>query len=212
VEEIIRREQRPGGSGASLHLLMQAGDRLAQIAQTTLAPTPLATTPEGITVPAPPTPDDDAPLRPKAPAHAPVVICEGLTHDVLARCDFAITKSGTSTLEAAILQKPMVVVYRGSGLMEIEWALRKSSLKIDYISMPNILAGEMLVPELIQENATAETISTATLGILLDPARLIQLKSRLADLIKESLGEPGGIHRSAELLLGLIEERKAVRQ
>lgn len=203
IEEIIRREQRSGGRAARLHLLMhQAGDRLAHIAQTTLAP-PLLATNEGLTLPAPPAEEAEAPVAPAKSGPAPLVICEGLTYDVLARSDLVITKSGTSTLEAAILQKPMIIVYRGSGLMELEWRARKRFLHIDHIGLPNILAGERLVPELIQEQATPEAISELAVGMLLQPERLLYFKQKLSDLVLTNLGEPGGVRRAADLLYEL---------
>ena len=137
VETSIRREQRPGGRAARLQLLMhQAGDRLAQIAQNTLTPplTRLATN-EGLTLPAAPEPDErPAPVHERPlPSHAPLVIVEDLTYDVLARSDLVITKSGTSTLEAAILQKPMIIVYRVPPVVTLEVRLRWRKLGITHI-------------------------------------------------------------------------------
>jgi lipid-A-disaccharide synthase len=204
VESIIEREQQAGGRAARLHLLInQAGGRLAQIAHSTLPPVvPQLATAEGLTMPAP-VEADESPSRDRAmpAAHAPVVICEGLTYDVIARSDLVITKSGTSTLEAAILKKPMIIVYRGNALMAAEWKLRKSSLKIQFIGMPNILAEEEIFPELLQDEASPDAISELAVGILLQPERLLQLKDRIAQVVRETLGEPGGVGRAADLLL-----------
>jgi lipid-A-disaccharide synthase len=207
VAEIIEREQRTGGQATRLRLLIhQAGDRLAHIAQTTLTP-PLMATNEGLTVPAPPVEEDETPVMAAAKhGPAPLVICEGLTYDVLARSDLVITKSGTSTLEAAILQKPMIIVYRGSALMEIEWRIRKRFLKIAHIGLPNILADERIVPELIQEEATPAAISELAVGMLLQPERLMNFKQRLSDLVQTNLGEPGGVRRAAALLYDLATD------
>lgn len=208
VEDVIRREQRQGGRGARLQLLMhQAGDRLAQIAQTTLTP-PLLATNEGLTLPVPP-PDENAPATPSdRAASAPLVICEGLTYDVLARSDLVLTKSGTSTLEAAILGKPMIIVYRGPALMGLEWRLRRKSLNIAHIGLPNILAQERVFPELIQDEATPEAISDLALEMLLQPERLLHVKQKLADLVRTNLGEPGGVARAADLLYDLMMASK----
>lgn len=205
VEETIRREQRFVEAAGRRQLLMhQAGDRLAQIAQTALpAPTPpLLVTNEGLTVPAPPDLGENSPPA-ERPVMAPLVICEGVTYDVIARSDLVITKSGTSTLEAAILGKPMIIVYRGSALMDLEWRLRRPFMNIAHIGMPNILAGERVFPELIQEQATPEAISDLAVEMLLQPDRLLHLKQKLADLVRTNLGQPGGVGRAADLLYDL---------
>ena len=210
AENLIRREQRAGGQADRLQLLMtQAGGKLAQIAHSTLTPpAPRLATNEGWTLPAkdalPQTPGRTTPA-PGGPA--PLVICEGLTWDVLARCDLALTKSGTATLEAMILKKPMVIVYRGSKLMALEWRLRRRSLNIAHIGMPNILAEERLFAELIQDEATPEAIADLAVELLLQPGRILALKERLHDLVRDNLGEPGGVGRAASLLLELITAR-----
>ena len=216
VEALIRREQRPGGRAARLQLLMhQAGGKLAQIAQSTLSqtltpPVTRLATSEGLTLPASPGPDEKphVPERP-LPAHAPLVIVEDMTYDVLARSDLVITKSGTSTLEAAILQKPMIIVYRVPVLMTLEARLRWKSLQITHIGMPNLLAGERVFPELLQDDANPDAIAEMAVGMLLQPERLLRLKERLRDLVRTNLGEPGGVHRAAELLSDLISGPRA---
>ena len=215
VEQIIRREQGPGGRAARLQLLMhQAGDRLAQIAQSTLhqtltPPLPRLATSEGITLPAPSEPDEKVvPARERSlPGHAPLVIVEDLTYDVLARSDLVITKSGTSTLEAAILQKPMIIVYRVPPVVTLEVRLRWRKLGITHIGMPNILAGERVFPELLQDDATPEAIAELAVEMLLQPERLLRLKERLGELVRTNLGEPGGVRRAAEMLNDLIAGR-----
>ncbi|MBV9850268.1 MAG: hypothetical protein JO250_11385 [Armatimonadetes bacterium] len=211
VEELIRREQRPGGRAARLQLLMhQAGDKLAQIAQSTLSqtltpPRPRLATNEGLTLPIPPEPEETPHSQERPlPAHAPLVIVDDLTYDVLARSDLVITKSGTSTLEAAILHKPMIIVYRVPPLMTLEARLRWKSLQITHIGMPNLLAGERVFPELLQGEANPDAIAELAVGMLLQPERLLRLKERLADLVRTNLGEPGGVRRAADLLYDLI--------
>lgn len=212
TEDLIRREQRAGGHAARLQLLMaQAGGKLAQIAHSTLTtPVPRLATNEGWTLPAKDA-LSETPGR-TAPPHggpAPLVICEGLTWDVLSRCDLALTKSGTATLEAMILKKPMVIVYRGSRLMALEWRLRRRSLNIAHIGLPNILADERLFAELIQDEATPEAIAGLAVELLLQPGRILALKERLHDLVRDNLGEPGGVGRAAALLLEMIAARNS---
>jgi lipid-A-disaccharide synthase len=124
---------------------------------------------------------------------------------VLARSDLVITKSGTSTLEAAILQKPMIIVYRVPPLMTLEARLRWKSLQITHVGMPNLLAGERVFPELLQDDANPDAIAEVAVGMLLQPERLLHLKERLAGLVRTNLGEPGGVRRAADLLYNLID-------
>ncbi len=204
AEGIIRRAQAAGGRGAGLQTMAaRASDRLARFAHG-LMPTPQLATNEGVTVP-PPRADEDlhAPSAPPA-GPAPIVIAAGLTWDVLARADVVLTKSGTATLEAMILRKPMVIVYRGSLLQSLEFLLRSGSHGIVHLGMPNILAGERLVAELLGPYATPEAISALAVEMLLEPERILKLKERLNVLIEDSLGRPGGVRRAAALLLDLI--------
>ena len=217
AEELIRREQQAGGRAARLHVLMaQAGNKLAQIAHHTLTPAvPQMVTNEGLTLGGLPRAASEAPAKNagKPPGLAPLVMCEGLTWDALSRSDLVLTKAGTATLEAMILKKPMVIVYNGPKTMAVEWFLRKRSLNISHIGMPNILADERLFAELIGEEASPEAIADLSVDLLLEPGRILALKERLADLVQRSLGEPGGVDRAAALLLDLIatsQERKFI--
>jgi lipid-A-disaccharide synthase len=205
VEGIIRHEQqrlrerdasaKPSGKGALISLPPIVAPRLA--------------TAEGLTMPAPTEPDVRSHAdRPTPTGHASLVICEDMPYDMMSRSDLIITKSGTSTLEAAILKKPMIIVYRGSALMAAEWALRKSSLKLEFIGMPNLLAQEAIFPELLQDDASPENIAEHAIGILLQPERLMSLKSRVSEVVRTTLGEPGGVARAAELLLETATARE----
>lgn len=98
---------------------------------------------------------------------ANLVIVEEPAAAVLARCDLAVVCSGTATLEAAVADVPMVVVYDGPPLMRLEWRLRKRGVNAPMIALPNIIAGERIVPELLAEDVTVENI----IGILREYAR-----------------------------------------
>lgn len=114
----------------------------------------------------------------------------------------AVVCSGTATLESALCGCPSVVVYRGSKAMEIEYRLRRP--KFDHVSLPNILLGRRLLPELIQWDATAERIRAELDPLLADtPARQAQLDgfSELSGV----LGPSDAVTRSAELILGLAQ-------
>lgn len=97
----------------------------------------------------------------------PLTVLFGHSHEALAAADLALVASGTATLEAALFKTPMVIAYRQSPL---SWALMRSMLYLPYVGMPNVLAGEKLVPELLQGEATPAALSAALLALLRDGA------------------------------------------
>jgi lipid-A-disaccharide synthase len=116
--------------------------------------------------------------------HAPgldVRLVEGRSREVMAGADLVILASGTATLEAALLRRPMVVAYRlAPATVRIVRGL--GLMKTEVFSLPNLLAGEALVPELIQEAATAEQIAAAAAGLLADSARCAALERRFGEM------------------------------
>src|SRR3954471_7874556 len=97
----------------------------------------------------------------------PLTLLFGHSHEALAAADIALVASGTATLEAALLKTPMVIAYRQSAFTS---ALMKSLFYLPYVGLPNILAGEFLVPELIQERASPAGLAQALLDLLRDTA------------------------------------------
>ncbi len=93
----------------------------------------------------------------------PVRLYDGNARTALAACDAALVKSGTSTLEAMLLHRPMVVSYR---LGELTYQLVSRLLRTPYVALPNILAGQALVPELLQHEATPEALAENLLAEL----------------------------------------------
>lgn len=136
--------------------------------------------------------------------HAPglgVRLLEGRSREVMAAADLVVLASGTATLEAALLKRPMVVAYRVSALSA--WILKAFKLiKTPYIALPNLLAGEALVPELIQGDATPERIAAEASALLGDAARRARLTARFAD-VHERLRQ-GADRRAAEVVLSLV--------
>ncbi len=86
----------------------------------------------------------------------PITIIDGHSHEVMAAADAVLLASGTTALEAMLLKKPMVVVYK---MAKLSYWIISSLLKTPYVSLPNLLADKALVPELIQENATVDAIT-----------------------------------------------------
>jgi lipid-A-disaccharide synthase len=119
-----------------------------------------------------------------APA-LPLVMIEGQSRQVMVASDVVLLASGTATLEAMLLKRPMVVAYRMSRL---SYWMARCLIKVNYISLPNLLVNKGLVPEFIQENATAENLSAALVYYLDNPGRVAQLKQEFLALHQQLRG------------------------
>jgi lipid-A-disaccharide synthase len=119
------------------------------------------------------------------------------TDDVLAISDVAITASGTATVQAALHGRPMVVVYR---LSPVTYHLGRRFLLVENVAMVNLIAGRRIVPELIQDDCTAENIAAETLSLLTNHDRAEETR-RALEAVRAKLGEPGASGRAAEAVL-----------
>jgi len=133
-------------------------------------------------------------------ADVDIKVVDAFRYNVRSAMDFAMVKSGTSTLETAILTCPMVIIYRVSYLA---WFIGKSVVKLPYIGLVNIIAGEMVVPELLQNEATPLNIAGKAIEILSDKGRLENVRYALGK-VKEKLGGPGASRRAAREVLETI--------
>lgn len=133
-----------------------------------------------------------------------VAVADSDHKSVRAAMDFAICKSGTSTLEYALLGVPMVIIYRASAITAF---IGRRVLKIPYIGLVNIVAGEEVAPEMWQEAATGKEIARHVLEILENPEKMAAMKSKMAD-VKEKIGGPGASRRAAEAIAQVIEQRR----
>ncbi|BAY14769.1 lipid-A-disaccharide synthase [Anabaenopsis circularis NIES-21] len=131
-------------------------------------------------------------------------IVSGQQKEVFAAADFAITKSGTVNLELALLNVPQVVVYRLNALTV--WIARKL-LKgsIPFASPVNLVVMKEIVPELLQEKATAENITQAAMELLLNPERRQQTLTDYAQM-RQCLGEVGVCDRAAQEILQMLNK------
>jgi lipid-A-disaccharide synthase len=212
VQKMLTDAQNTGGSASFLRAISNAPTRWRQAARRKInkSASPILATSEGVTVKADPSDNlsKKSPVKCLRPSSAilsaPVAIAHGAAYAAVTRADYAIVASGTATLETAILNRPMTIVYRGSALMELEWHIRKKALDIDFIGLPNILAGRMLCPELIQDQATPEAIAKIAVDMLIQPERLFEAKKELASAVKSCLGEPGASKRAAALFAAEI--------
>ncbi len=109
----------------------------------------------------------------------PVLLVDGQAHEVMAAADVLLLASGTVALEAMLLKRPMVVAYKMSPL---NFEIAKRVINVDHISLPNIIAGETLVPELIQFQATPENLSQALLRWLEDEAACDTLQQKFTEI------------------------------
>jgi lipid-A-disaccharide synthase len=124
----------------------------------------------------------------------------GHAHEALAAATAALVASGTATLEAALLGCPMVIAYRVPRLTyRLMWPRRL----LPYIGLPNILAGEFVVPELLQDDATPENLAQALLNLIADPLVQQRLEVRFAAL-RASLRQDAAA-TAARAILPLLE-------
>jgi lipid-A-disaccharide synthase len=99
----------------------------------------------------------------------PISLMFGHAHEAIAASNAVLVASGTATLEAALFKRPMVITYR---LSKLSYALMKRLAYLPYVGLPNILAGRFVVPEFLQQHATAQNLAQALTNWVLDaPAR-----------------------------------------
>jgi lipid-A-disaccharide synthase len=128
--------------------------------------------------------------------YLPLAIMFGHACEAIAASDAVLVASGTATLEVALYRKPMVVTYK---MAEGSWKLMSRMRYQQYVGLPNIIAGEFIVPELLQHDATPENLAQALLNVLTDPAIRRRLPERLGD-IHRSLRQNAAA-RAAEAIL-----------
>lgn len=106
----------------------------------------------------------------------------GHAHEAMAAADVVLVASGTATLEAALLQRAMVITYR---MPRLSWWIMNSLRYQPWVGLPNILAGEFVVPELLQDAATPEALSAAVIDLLRDGGRRKAIEERFARMAAE---------------------------
>jgi lipid-A-disaccharide synthase len=104
----------------------------------------------------------------------PIQILFGHAHDAMQASDVVIVASGTATLEAALLKKPMVITYR---MPILSWWILKRMLLQPYVGLPNVLAGKGIVPELLQHDATPEKLAQAAIKLISDTHAIEEMKA-----------------------------------
>lgn len=121
-------------------------------------------------------------------------------YDVIAVADAAMVASGTATLETALLETPMVVIYKVSG---ISYAIGRRFISVDHISLVNLIAGRTLVPELIQAEANPERIAAEVREIVTRRGKAREMRAALAE-IRGKLGTSGASQRTARIACDML--------
>ena len=143
-------------------------------------------------------PGIDSASLPEMPS---IKVVEENVYEAMRASDLMLIASGTATLEAACLGTPMIVVYKMSRL---SWHILRAIVKLELSGLPNVIAGREIVPELLQNQVTAERVAPIALELLQNPKKR---EAQREDLrwVYEQLGEPGAAKRTAQLILNHIK-------
>jgi lipid-A-disaccharide synthase len=128
------------------------------------------------------------------------ILVEGRAPEVVGASDVAIVASGTATLEAGLMERPLVVVYRMAASSAL---IARAALKIPHVSLVNLLAGREVVPELLQGEMTAENIAREARRLWPPGPERSRVLEGLAE-VRRALGPPGAARRTAEALAQLL--------
>jgi lipid-A-disaccharide synthase len=139
------------------------------------------------------------------PGNLQVTVVEGQTYDALAHASASVVSSGTATVEAALLDAPMVVVYRVTPLTAL---LAKPLVRTKHFSMVNLIAGREVVPELIQKDFTPDRVAEQMLRLLREPTAAATMRANLAE-VRRRLGPPGAVERAADAIAALLTQPAA---
>jgi lipid-A-disaccharide synthase len=132
--------------------------------------------------------------------HLKMPVIDQARYDAVNASDLVWTASGTATLETALLGKPMIIVYRLSWLT---YCLARLLVRVDHIGMVNLIAGERLVPELVQADLTAQRLIEESRTLLDNQPARSQIIKKLSEL-REKLGPSGAADRVADLALAMV--------
>jgi len=132
----------------------------------------------------------------------PVRAVEHATYDALGAADLSIVSSGTATVEAALMDAPMIVVYR---LAPLTAAIARILVRTPMFAMVNLIAGKRVVPELVQKEFTAQRLASEAIRLLESPGARAEMRRGLAE-VREKLGPPGAVERAADVIVGLMSQ------
>jgi lipid-A-disaccharide synthase len=139
------------------------------------------------------------------PISVPVKLVEGFTYDVMNLCELLITASGTATLEAAILGKPMIIIYKVS--FSTYW-IGRALVRVNHIGLPNLVAEKEIALELIQKDVNPQRIVEEAFRILRDPLLSRKMTESMGE-VRHKLGEPGAAERAGRIICSILREAKS---
>ncbi|MEO8127108.1 MAG: lipid-A-disaccharide synthase [Bryobacteraceae bacterium] len=137
---------------------------------------------------------------------AAIQILEGETWDAIAHADVALAASGTVTIEAALLGTPMVTFYRVAGL---SWLLGRFLVRVPFYSMVNLIAGRMIVPELMQDQMTGVSLAETVSGLLQSSSARSRMQQDLAEVADRLSTRDDPMERAAVLVNEFLNKDKA---
>jgi lipid-A-disaccharide synthase len=129
----------------------------------------------------------------------PMTLLFGHARDALAACDVALAASGTVTLEAALSHRPMVIAYR---VAPLSFAIAKRLVRVPHIGLPNILCGEAVAPEFLQDEVTPDNLAQAVANLLADEPVRRRIEHRFERLHSELRCDAA--ERAADALMPLL--------
>lgn len=130
----------------------------------------------------------------------PITLLFGHAHDAMIAADGVLVASGTATLEAALLKRPMVITYKMSALT---YWLAKRKQYLPFFGLPNILAGKFVVPELLQEDATPENLAQALLNLVSNKQAVKELEERFTNM--HQILKCGAANKAAETVIDFLD-------
>ncbi len=133
----------------------------------------------------------------------PITLLFGHAHDAMIAADGVLVASGTATLEAALLKRPMVITYKVPALTY--WLMKRKGY-LPFVGLPNILAGKFVVPELLQEDATPESLAQALLNLVTDKLAVAELEEVFSSM--HATLRQDTAHKAAQAILPYLVERK----
>jgi lipid-A-disaccharide synthase len=141
-------------------------------------------------------------IAPYLTPQVPMIAVEDATYDALGAADLSIVSSGTATVEAALMDAPMIVVYR---LAPLTASIARVLVRTPMFAMVNLIAGTRVVPELVQNDFTPERLAGEATRLLDSPEARTEIKRGLAE-VREKLGPPGAVERAADLIASMLNQ------